>query len=426
MSGILTLLENVDRGRIVAVANNQNLIYVRSSNFYSARPFTSVSFGTPPYSYYVSAGSLTNSIGTATLDTSTGIVNFPHYTGYPTNTAPASWTFTISVKDANQQIATNVSVFNVTAYEAMVVFANSFPTMEKSLTITPFVPLGAAYGIPPYNYSINSSYPLPPGLTINSSTGVVSGTPTSAGGTPSGTWPVRFTIKDSANESQTYDISVIVLERVTNNFANSSTIYLMTTRGLPNVAYDILSPFQGASLYGYVPAANNAYYTYSSSINLSPYGITYGGIMTTSAYTFPATMYGKPSTTSAGITSTFTVSDQLGVYATSSVTKTIVIYSNITAANTVTNVKQPYSAKLGNYINLSTITASGGSGTYNYKIISGSLPLGCTLVSSNGHITGTPYFDYNTYTVTIGVEDLKTTLPYSATYTQTQTIICTP
>jgi len=74
--------------------------------------------------------------------------------------------------------------------------------------------LAASGGVTPYNWSIaTGSLPLPGGLTLNSSTGAITGTPTTAG-----TFNFTVQVNDASNPSQTASkaLSIIVANAVTN------------------------------------------------------------------------------------------------------------------------------------------------------------------------------------------------------------------
>ena len=64
--------------------------------------------------------------------------------------------------------------------------------------------LQASGGTPPYTWSLDSGS-LPAGLTLNSSTGAITGTPTAAG-----TSPFTAKVTDSASQSDTQPLSIAV------------------------------------------------------------------------------------------------------------------------------------------------------------------------------------------------------------------------
>jgi uncharacterized protein (TIGR03437 family) len=83
--------------------------------------------------------------------------------------------------------------------------------------------LSASGGIPPYTWSISSGA-LPPGLTLDSSTGIIGGIPTSASETP---YKFQATVTDNAGSTLPQNFSVTI------NSPSSST-FRITTPSLPN------------------------------------------------------------------------------------------------------------------------------------------------------------------------------------------------
>ena len=146
--------------------------------------------GTAPYTWSVNAGTLPDGL---TLS-SAGVLS-----GTPTTTG--SSTFSVNVIDANNGIATTSITLTVTA---SVTF--TFPAPPSGVVGTPYsVTLTAAGGTTPYTWSISAGS-LPAGLTLNASTGVVSGTPTTAG-------TANFTAKvtDSKGKTATFATSITIL-----------------------------------------------------------------------------------------------------------------------------------------------------------------------------------------------------------------------
>ncbi len=136
--------------------------------------------GTTPYTY--SASGLP---GGLSINSSTGAI-----TGTPTSSGTAS--VAISVKDSTTPTAKTASTTM-----SLVVSAASISPLTISTTSLPAATAGSAYsmsvvasgGTKPYTYSASG---LPGGLSISSSTGAITGTPTA-----SGTDSVAITVKDS-------------------------------------------------------------------------------------------------------------------------------------------------------------------------------------------------------------------------------------
>ena len=159
--------------------------------------------GTTPYTWSVNAGTLPPGI---TLS-SAGVLS-----GTPTTAG--SYPFTVNVIDANKGIATASITLVVTAALALTFPAPPSGTVGFAYTDT----LTAAGGTAPYTWSVSAGT-LPAGLTLNASTGVVSGTPTAAGTS-------SFTVKvtDAKNSTATHATSITIL-------AGMLTIALTRERG---------------------------------------------------------------------------------------------------------------------------------------------------------------------------------------------------
>ncbi|GAC1700172.1 MAG: hypothetical protein NVS9B4_01060 [Candidatus Acidiferrum sp.] len=136
-------------------------------------PYTqtlTASGGTVPYAWDVIAGAIPAGL---TLNGATGVLS-----GTPTLPGGALYAFTARVLDAYQHSST--VPYSITI---------ALPTVLQIITTSPLPPavVGVPYsfamyavgGTPPYVWSVSSGA-LPAGLTINSATGVISGTPTSS------------------------------------------------------------------------------------------------------------------------------------------------------------------------------------------------------------------------------------------------------
>jgi uncharacterized protein YhjY with autotransporter beta-barrel domain len=210
--------------------------------------------------------------------------------------------------------------------------------------------VSASGGTAPYSYSISGT--LPAGLSLNTSTGVISGTPI---GTGTFNLTVTATDANSATGSQAYSISIVDQAPVANAVsatvaANSSAnpITLNITGG-------------AASSVAVASAASHGTATASgTSITYTPTA----GYSGSDSFTYTAT---NASGTSSPATVTITVSAP-------SITLSPGVLSN-------GSVGTAYSQ---------TVSASGGTAPYTYAITAGSLPVGLSLNTSTGMISGTP------------------------------------
>jgi len=132
----------------------------------------SVSGGTAPYTFQITSGSLPPGL---TLNSTTGAI-----TGTPT--AGGTYTFTTTVTDStggNAQTVAKKCTITVSAPPTPPVV--SCPPNKGGNVGTPFsTTIPVTGGTAPFTFSISSGS-LPPGLTLNTTTGVISGTPTTAG-----------------------------------------------------------------------------------------------------------------------------------------------------------------------------------------------------------------------------------------------------
>jgi hypothetical protein len=150
--------------------------------------------GTTPYTWSVNSGSLPPGI---TL-TSAGVL-----AGTPTTAG--SYIFAVNVTDANNGIATTSITLVVAGTLSLGFPAPPSGTVGAAYTDT----LTAAGGTTPYTWSVSAGT-LPAGITLNASTGVLSGTPTVTG-TSSFTIKVTDAVSRTATEATTLTIAAGVL-----------------------------------------------------------------------------------------------------------------------------------------------------------------------------------------------------------------------
>jgi hypothetical protein len=317
--------------------------------------------GTTPYTFSISSGSLP---GGLSLNTSTCAI---------TGTATASGTsnFTLKVTDSGSPAQTATQPLSITINPALTITSTSAPNgtvgVAYSFTLT------AQNGTTPYTWSIVSGS-LPSGLSLNSSTGVISGTPTAAN-----TYSFTVMVTDSGLPVQTQTQSFSAV-----SITGGVTI---TTTSLPN-------SYAGNSGYSATLAAQNgtAPYTWSISSGALPGGLSLtaatGAITGTpnAAGTFNFTVKVTDSTAPTPQTTTQPLS----------ITIAPALTLSLAGLSSSGIVGVPYSA---------ACSASGGTSPYNFSISSGSLPAGLTLNTANCTISGTPTGGGGTANFTVAVND---------------------
>jgi len=154
--------------------------------------------GTAPYTWSISAGSLPAGL---TLDGSTGVIS-----GIPTATGNTS--FTAKVTDSAGLTATRSLTISVTAPVTVTTATLPAGSLGTSYTTT----LAATGGTTPYAWSVSAGS-LPPGLTLTSSTGRITGTPTAAGS-------YSFTVRaaDSLGRANTKALSITISSSIPRAF----------------------------------------------------------------------------------------------------------------------------------------------------------------------------------------------------------------
>jgi uncharacterized repeat protein (TIGR01451 family) len=125
-----------------------------------------VSGGTGPFTWAISAGSLPPGV---TISATTGLIS-----GTPTTAG--NFTVTVAVTDAFGQVASRTVTIGIVALPTFTFTPPQAAQVGVAYTTT----FGVAGGTAPLTWSISAGS-LPPGLSLASGTGVVSGTPTTTG-----------------------------------------------------------------------------------------------------------------------------------------------------------------------------------------------------------------------------------------------------
>ena len=299
----------------------------------------SASGGTAPYTWTVASGTLPSGI----TMTSAGVLG-----GTPTVSNGAGVSITFQASDNYGCLATKSYTFKICPVISFLPSTLPSGTVGVAYNQT----LSALNGAPPITFSLISGA-LPGGLTLNGSTGVISGTPTTGNGVGTN---VTFQATDANSCPGTKGYTLKICPLIT------------------------LSPGSVSS-----PTVGTAYsQTISASGGASPYAfsVTGGGLPAwASLNTSTGVISGTPNTTT-GASFTITAIDVNGcpgtqTYNFTPACPTITIFPGVLPVGTV---GVAYSQAL---------SALGGSSPYTWALASGTLPPGLSL-SSNGLISGTP------------------------------------
>jgi len=150
--------------------------------------------GTPPYRWSLSSGALPAGLS---LDSTTGAIS-----GAPT--ATGTYNFTVRVTDNAQGTATKAFVLTVAQVTPSLSIQTASPLPPAMVGVSYSVTLAATGGTTPYRWSLGSGS-LPPGLSLASTTAVISGTPTAAG---SYNFTVQVTDNAQATASKAFALTV--------------------------------------------------------------------------------------------------------------------------------------------------------------------------------------------------------------------------
>ncbi len=323
----------------------------------------SASGGSGPYTWALQAGALPPGFTLGSDGTIGG-----------TPTAAGHYNFTVQVTDAGGSTATRPLSLDVVTG---LTITSTSPLASAVLNASYSQALAAIGGTPPYKWSVSAGT-LPPGLALDATTGVLSGSASSAGA-----YTFTAQVTDAASASITKQFSIAVVAGLT-----------VTTASLPEGSAGAPYSTTLAAVAGTSP------YTWSIVSGALPAGLSLNA--GTGAIT------GTPAA-NGNSTLTVQVKDAVGATATKQL--------SITIAPALAIMTQPaLPAGVAGKAYSQTLTASGGAPPYSFAITAGSLPQGLA-VAGSGDLTGTPQQAGN-FSFTVQVTDAgnaTASLPFSLT-----------
>ena len=306
-----------------------------------------------------------------TLNSSTGQV-----TGTPTSVSAVT-AYTVTVKDTLSQTSSKSFNLSVSAVPVVTTLAVPTSTFTKGVAITAFTPVTATGGTGALSWAVAPA--LPAGLTLNTANGLISGTATA----PAAAANYVVTVSDSntpvQTSTKTFNLTVNTLAPLTSTVPTAS--YALTK----NTAVTAFVPVAGAGGYGTL--------TYGISPSL-PTGLSFA--------TASGSVTGTPTAVSLSANYSVTVSDQASQVSTSTFSLSV---SAIAIATAYTTVQTAWTFTKNVAVTAFTpVRGSGGDGTLVYSVLP-ALPIGLTLNTATGEITGTPTVNSGATTYTIKVTD---------------------
>ncbi len=289
-------------------------------------------------------------------------------TGTPTATSLAA-TYTVTVTDADGATAT--ASFSLTVNATVTATqAIASTTLTVNHVATAFTPVTGSGGTTPLTYSVSPM--LPAGLSMNSATSSITGTPTAA--SPVATYTVTVTDANGATATASFSLTV--------NPPVSATVAISSASLTQNQAVIAFTPVTGAGGTGTL--------TYRVSPAL-PAGLSFS--------TSTGAIMGTPTVTSPSTSHTVTVTDANGATATASFSLTVkpAVTATVAIPSEVLTFDQPS-------VSFAPVTGSGGVPLLTYSVSPG-LPAGLSFSPSTGTITGTPTATSPTATYTVTVTD---------------------
>ncbi len=307
--------------------------------------------GIAPLNYAIDSGSLPAGL---TLDATTGLISGT----IPSSAANTAFAIVVKVSDATGQTASKTYTGTVAPGSSLLTIHTTTLSQITSGIAFSYA-LAVTGGSMPRTYSVSSGG-LPAGLALNSSSGLISGTPTAGTAGQAYAFTITCTDADNQNASKTY----------------TGTVASSSTSSLGIVTTTIPSPSAGSSYLAAIGVTGGtAPYTYAVSAGALPSGLsinsTSGLISGSVAHAAKGSSY----------LFTITVTDAASLSASQ-------IYSGFVGTYTTAIVPAALVAATPGASYSASLASVGGEAPYTYTITSGALPSGLSLNSSTGLIAG--------------------------------------
>lgn len=310
-----------------------------------------------------------------------------------TTTTSATYTAPASVTSQTTVTVTATSVSDTSKSGSVQITVNPLPTIS---TANPpgAATAGVAYsytlavngGTAPFKWSLSpATQTLPAGLSLNASTGVISGLPTNEAGSSG---PYIFQVTDAtgvASPTQAFTITV-----------NPAPPLTVTTTSLPAATVNTAYSAPALAATGGIPS-----YTWSLINGPTWLSVSSSGQLSGT----PTTNVGSP------VSVTVQVTDSQGNQAVSSGLSIAISIATLTITTNslpAATVGTAYSA---------TVSATGGMGSYTWSLID-TPPSWLSINASTGQLTGTAPATTGSASVTVQVKDSEST-PQTTNHTFT-------